>query len=62
MIVGPILQCGLKFCDLDQVMRQANQQFSSILTKIGHGEQLEDYELTLLESWFVTTQEAETSY
>ena len=60
-IVGAILWRGLKFYELDQVMRQANQQFSSILTKIGSGEQLEDHELTLLESRFVTTQEPEIS-
>lgn len=36
-IVGPSLWRALKFFELDQVMRQANQQFSSILIKIGNG-------------------------
>lgn len=40
-------------------MRQANQEFSSILTKIGNGQLLNDRELILLESRFVTTPEAE---
>ncbi|XP_044588740.1 uncharacterized protein LOC123267918 [Cotesia glomerata] len=59
-IVGPVLWRGLKFYELKQVMRQANQQFSTILTKIGNGEQLDDFELNLLESRFVTIQEGET--
>ncbi|CAF4914716.1 unnamed protein product [Pieris macdunnoughi] len=58
-IVGPILWRGFRFFELDQVMRQANQEFSSILTKIGNGQQLNDQELILLESRFVTMQEAE---
>ncbi|GBP91921.1 hypothetical protein EVAR_103570_1 [Eumeta japonica] len=58
-IVGPILWRGFKFYELDQVMRQANQEFSSILTKIGNGQLLNDRELILLESRFVTTPEAE---
>lgn len=41
-------------------MRRANQQFSTILTKIGSGEQLSVLELALLESRFVTIQAAET--
>ncbi|GFV09177.1 ATP-dependent DNA helicase [Trichonephila clavipes] len=41
-IVGPILRQNLKFYELNEVMRQANQQFSSILTKIGNGEQLDE--------------------
>ncbi|GFY05088.1 ATP-dependent DNA helicase [Trichonephila clavipes] len=40
-------------------MRQANQQFSSILTKIGNGEQLDKMEITLIESRFCTVEEAE---
>ncbi|XP_053596141.1 uncharacterized protein LOC103578666 [Microplitis demolitor] len=59
-IVGPVLWRGLKFCELQQVMRQEKQQFFTILTKIGNGEQLDDFELNLLESRFVTIQEAET--
>ncbi|GFV99195.1 ATP-dependent DNA helicase [Trichonephila clavipes] len=40
-------------------MRQANQQFSSLLTKIGNGEQLDEIETTLIESRFCTVEEAE---
>ncbi|GFW62600.1 ATP-dependent DNA helicase [Trichonephila clavipes] len=40
-------------------MRQANRQFSSILTKIGKGEQLDEIEITLIESRFCTVEEAE---
>ncbi|GFX86674.1 ATP-dependent DNA helicase [Trichonephila clavipes] len=40
-------------------MRQANQQFSSILTKIGNGEQLDKREITLIESRFCTVEGAE---
>ncbi|GFW99068.1 ATP-dependent DNA helicase [Trichonephila clavipes] len=40
-------------------MRQANQQFSSILTKIGNSEQLDEIEITLIESRFCTVEEAE---
>ncbi|GFT25005.1 ATP-dependent DNA helicase [Trichonephila clavipes] len=40
-------------------MRHANQQFSSILTKIGNGEQLDEIEITLMESRFCTVEEAE---
>ncbi|GFV11396.1 ATP-dependent DNA helicase [Trichonephila clavipes] len=35
-IVGQILWQNLNFYELNEVMRQANQQFSSILTKIGN--------------------------
>ncbi|GFX34444.1 ATP-dependent DNA helicase [Trichonephila clavipes] len=41
-------------------MRQANQQFSSTLTIIGNGEQLDAMEITLIESRFCTVEEAET--
>ncbi|GFW03021.1 ATP-dependent DNA helicase [Trichonephila clavipes] len=44
-IVGPILW--------------QNQQFSSIFTKIGNGEQLDEIEITLIESRFCTVEEAE---
>ncbi|GFY18485.1 ATP-dependent DNA helicase [Trichonephila clavipes] len=44
-IVGPILWRNLKLYELNEVMRQANQQFSSILTKIGNGEQLDAIEI-----------------
>ncbi|GFX02601.1 hypothetical protein TNCV_728551 [Trichonephila clavipes] len=40
-------------------MRQANQQFSSTLTKIGNGEQLDEMEITMIESRFCTVEEAE---
>ena len=40
-------------------MRQANQQFSSILTKIGNGERLDEIEVALIESRFCTVEEAE---
>ncbi|GFS95502.1 DUF4817 domain-containing protein [Trichonephila clavipes] len=35
--------------------------FSSILTKIGNGEQLDEIEITLIESRFCTVEEAESS-
>ncbi|GFW30109.1 ATP-dependent DNA helicase [Trichonephila clavipes] len=40
-------------------MHQGNQSFSSILTKIGNGKQLDDMEITLIESCFCTVEEAE---
>ncbi|GFW67147.1 hypothetical protein TNCV_4031591 [Trichonephila clavipes] len=40
-------------------MRQANQQFSSILSKIGNGEQLDEMEIALIESRFCIVEEAE---
>ncbi|GFW47260.1 ATP-dependent DNA helicase [Trichonephila clavipes] len=40
-------------------MRQANQLFSSLHTKIGNGEQLDEMELALIESRFCTMGEAE---
>ncbi|GFT16099.1 transposable element Tc1 transposase [Trichonephila clavipes] len=59
IIVGPILWQNLKFYELNEVMRQTNQQFSSMLTKIGNGEQLDEMEITLIESRFCTVEEAE---
>nr|XP_037877038.1 ATP-dependent DNA helicase pfh1-like isoform X3 [Bombyx mori] len=59
-IVGPILWRNLKFYELDQVMRQANQQFSSILTKIGNGERLDEIEISVIESRFYSVEEAVT--
>ncbi|GFV45709.1 ATP-dependent DNA helicase [Trichonephila clavipes] len=41
-------------------MRQANQQFSSILTKIGNGERLGEIEISLIESRFYSVEEAAT--
>ncbi|GFX51649.1 hypothetical protein TNCV_5013521 [Trichonephila clavipes] len=40
-------------------MRQANQQFSSILTKIGNCEQLDEIKITLIESRFCIVKEDE---
>ncbi|GFU49784.1 hypothetical protein TNCV_2930531 [Trichonephila clavipes] len=41
-------------------MRQANQQFSSILKKIGNGERLDEIEIFLIESRFYSVEEAAT--
>lgn len=49
----------LKFYPLEQVMRQSDVVFSTILTKIGDGEPLTDKERALIESRFVTRREAE---
>lgn len=59
-IVGPILWRSLKFYALEEVMRQSNQLFSSIVTKIGNGEQLESHELELIQTRFCTVDEANT--
>ncbi|GFX60067.1 hypothetical protein TNCV_4557471 [Trichonephila clavipes] len=40
-------------------MRQANQQFSSVLTKIGNGGQLDEIQIALIESPFCTVEEVE---
>ncbi|GFW83606.1 ATP-dependent DNA helicase [Trichonephila clavipes] len=40
-------------------MRRGSQQFSSILTKIGNGEQLDEMEITPIESRVCTVEEAE---
>ncbi|GFT47518.1 ATP-dependent DNA helicase [Trichonephila clavipes] len=56
-IVGPILCRNLKFYELNEVMRQANQQFSSIITKIGNTDQLDETEIT--QSRFCIVKEAE---
>ncbi|GFT20967.1 transposable element Tcb2 transposase [Trichonephila clavipes] len=61
-IVGPILWRNLKCYELNEVMRQANQQFSSIFTKIGNGEQLDKRKITLIDSRFCTGGEAEARY
>ncbi|GFX17438.1 ATP-dependent DNA helicase [Trichonephila clavipes] len=59
-IVGPpTLWQILKFYEPNEVMHQANQQLTSILTKIGNGEQLDGIEITLIESRFCTVEEAE---
>lgn len=59
-IVSPILWRSLIFYALVEVMRQANQLFTSILTKIGNGEQLESHELELTQSRFFAVDEANT--
>ncbi|GFW58456.1 ATP-dependent DNA helicase [Trichonephila clavipes] len=41
-------------------MRQTNQQFSSILKKIGNGEGLDEIEMSLIESRFYSVEEAAT--
>ncbi|GFU46178.1 ATP-dependent DNA helicase [Trichonephila clavipes] len=43
-------------------MHQANQQLSSILTKIRNGEQLDEIEIILIESRFCTVEEVELRY
>ncbi|GFS80978.1 ATP-dependent DNA helicase [Trichonephila clavipes] len=58
-IAGSILRRNLKFYELNEVMRQANKQFSSILTKIGNGEQLDEIEITLIESRSCIVKESE---
>jgi len=55
-IIGPTLCRGLKFYELDQVMRQINVRFATILTKIGNGDQLENDEITILESRFLRSR------
>ncbi|GFV16070.1 ATP-dependent DNA helicase [Trichonephila clavipes] len=59
IIVRKILWRNLKFYELNEVRRQANQQFTSILTKIGKSEQLDEIEITLIESRFCAVEEAE---
>ncbi|GFX88885.1 hypothetical protein TNCV_2575921 [Trichonephila clavipes] len=60
-IVGPILRRNLTFYELNEVMCQVNQQLSSKLAKIGSGEQIDEMEITLIESRFCTVEEAEVS-
>lgn len=55
-IHGAVLWHSLDFYPLIQVMRQSNEQFSSILTKIGNGEQMSPEEITLIESRFRTAE------
>lgn len=57
-IAGPTLWRGMKFYELDEVMRQSNRMFSTILSKIGNGVQLENDELELIESRFFPKEEA----
>ncbi|XP_014218648.1 ATP-dependent DNA helicase PIF1-like [Copidosoma floridanum] len=58
-IAGPSLWRGIQFYELTEVMRQSNQMFSSLLTKIGNGEVLDENECTLIESRFYTKEEAD---
>ncbi|XP_065091680.1 uncharacterized protein LOC135712664 isoform X2 [Ochlerotatus camptorhynchus] len=53
---GAVLWQSLDFYPLVQVMRQTNVQFSTILTKIGNGEQLSPEEISLIESRFRTPE------
>nr|XP_037273302.1 ATP-dependent DNA helicase PIF1-like [Rhipicephalus microplus] len=47
----------LDYFPLVQVVRQSDASFSALLTKIGDGRALQDDEVRLLESCFVTTEE-----
>ncbi|GFV78621.1 ATP-dependent DNA helicase [Trichonephila clavipes] len=58
-IAGPTLWSRLKFHELNEVMRQTNQMFASLLTKIGNGLPLDDDEQQLIESRFYLKQEAD---
>lgn len=58
-MVGPTLWRDLKFYELTEVMRQTNVMFSSILTKIGNGDILNDDEIAIIQSRFVTKEEAQ---
>ncbi|GFT31030.1 ATP-dependent DNA helicase [Trichonephila clavipes] len=58
-IAGPTLCRGLKFYELNKVMRQTNQMFSSLLTKIGSGFPLDDDEQQLIESRFYSKEVAD---
>ena len=57
-IAGPSLWRALHYFELTQVMRQANAMFSSLLTKVGNGLELDDDELALVQSRFFTKEEA----
>ena len=58
-IAGPMLWRSLQFYELTQVMRQENVTFSNILTKIGNGNTLTQFEFDLIESRFFKKSEAE---
>ncbi|XP_055623676.1 uncharacterized protein LOC129767083 [Toxorhynchites rutilus septentrionalis] len=53
---GAVLWQSLKFFPLVRVMRQTDVEFSSILTKIGNGEQFTVEETKLIESRFRTAE------
>lgn len=50
---------SFKLYELTEVMRQSNAVFATILTKIGNGDQLNEDEIALIESRFVTKEEAD---
>jgi len=58
-MISPHIWRHLKFFQLQQVMRQANAKFSSILTKIGNGDVLEKSELEIIEARFFKKAETE---
>nr|XP_029713677.1 uncharacterized protein LOC109418586 [Aedes albopictus] len=51
---GAVLWQSLEFYPLVRVMRQSDEQFSTVLTKIGNGTRLSDEETQLIESRFRT--------
>ncbi|XP_062558014.1 uncharacterized protein LOC134222886 [Armigeres subalbatus] len=53
---GAVLWQSLRYFPLVRVMRQSDEQFSAVLTKIGNGERLTDEETKLIESRFRTVQ------
>jgi hypothetical protein len=53
-----IIWRSLKYYPLEEVMRQSNLIFSTILTKIGDGQRLTDEEKNLIESRFVSREVA----
>ncbi|XP_038117306.1 ATP-dependent DNA helicase PIF1-like [Culex quinquefasciatus] len=56
-ISGAVLWQSLTFHELKQVMRQADKEFSDILTKIGNGDNLTTDEAKLIESRFFTKEQ-----
>lgn len=58
LLNGEVLWQSLKFYPLVKVMRQSNELFSSILTKIGNGEKLNEEETKVIESRFVSQDDA----
>ncbi|EDS32999.1 tetratricopeptide repeat protein, tpr [Culex quinquefasciatus] len=55
-ISGAVLWQLLKYHELKQVMRQADKEFSDILTKIGNGDKLTADETKVIESRFFTAE------
>lgn len=58
-MAGPTLWRGLHFYQLTEVMRQTDNAFSRLLTKIGNGEILDEPELVLIQSRFFTEDETD---